>query len=241
MNALEVEGLCKQYPAFTLSNVSFAVPCGSIVGFLGRNGAGKSTMLKLIAGLVRADRGVIRIFGREQRHTDAETLGIVFGGTEFYSYKKIGTIANVYARFYRLWDEDTYRRFLAKFSLDENKRFRELSNGMKVKFLLALACSHRAKLLVLDEPTSGLDPVSRAEILAMLREFVQAEGRAVLFSTQIVSDLEKCADRVVYIRGGKIIRDAEYAEYANTPHFAGTSALEHYLLREEGVYDNADL
>ena len=243
MNLLEAEGICKKFPAFSLNNVSLSVAQGCIVGLMGRNGAGKSTLLRIIAGLAAADSGTVRICGRKQNESDREQLGIVFGGTEIYPYKPIGMIAGVYARFCRMWDAAAYRRFIDDFSLDERKRFRELSNGMKVKFLLALACSHRAKLLVLDEPTSGLDPVARAEILTMIRDHASRDGCGVLFSTQIVSDLEQCADSIVYLRGGSVVRNAPKSEYlSNCTNLHGTmSGLEGYFLYEEGVVKEPDI
>lgn len=244
MNALEVKGLCKNYASFALQDVSFYVEEGSITGFLGRNGAGKSTVLKCIAGLVHPNGGEIRIFGKPAHDTGArESLGVMFGGMEIYPYKRIGQIRRVYAAFWRDWDEGEYRRLAAQFCLDEKKRFRELSNGMKTKFLLALACSHGAGLLILDEPTSGLDPVSRAEIITFLRGFVREKRRAVFFSTQIVSDLEQCADHIVYIRGGKIVRADETRSYlSDCTNLQGTmSALEAYFLKEEGFCEESSV
>ena len=239
MNALEVCGLNKKYPAFTLESVSFCVKWGRIAGFLGRNGAGKSTTMKAIAGLVCADSGSVRIFGEERQAGGGlpASVGVLFGGAEFYSRRRLGSVASVFARFYPQWNEARYRRLLGQFSLDERKRVCELSNGMKVKFQLALACSHGAELLVLDEPTSGLDPVSRAEVHSILRAFAHEEGGAVLYSTQIVADLEKCADDVIYIRGGRIVRADEKGAFLRAyAQSDGTMpALEEIFLKEEGV------
>ena len=161
---LQVQGLRKNYPAFTLSEVSFSLEAGRIMGFIGRNGAGKTTTLKSILGLVHPDAGEIRYFGlpfaqNEQRIK--EQIGYAAGGTSYYQRRRVGEIARMTASFYPGWDDAAYRNYLRRFSLDESKCLRELSEGMKVKFLLTLALSHHAKLLLLDEPTSGLDPVSR--------------------------------------------------------------------------------
>lgn len=207
MALLEVEGLTKRYPGFTLDGVSFRLETGYIMGFIGRNGAGKTTTLKSMLGLVHADAGSVRIDGteyREDEHLAKQKLGVAFGGVDYYPRARLSDIARVTRRFYEAWDETQYRALLQRFQLDEKKRVRELSQGMKVKFSLALALSHNAKLLLLDEPTSGLDPVSREELIELLQHIVEDGEHSILFSTHITSDLEKCADYITYIRGGRI-------------------------------------
>ena len=207
MALLEVEGLTKRYPGFTLDSVSFRLETGYIMGFIGRNGAGKTTTLKSMLGLVHADAGSVRIDGteyREDEHLAKQKLGVAFGGVDYYPRAKLSDIARVTRQFYEAWDETQYRALLQRFQLDEKKRVRELSQGMKVKFSLALALSHNAKLLLLDEPTSGLDPVSREELIELLQHIVEDGEHSILFSTHITSDLEKCADYITYIRGGRI-------------------------------------
>ncbi len=207
MALLEVEGLTKRYPGFTLDSVSFRLETGYIMGFIGRNGAGKTTTLKSMLGLVHVDAGSVRIDGteyREDEHLAKQKLGVAFGGVDYYPRARLSDIARVTRRFYEAWDETQYRALLQRFQLDEKKRVRELSQGMKVKFSLALALSHNAKLLLLDEPTSGLDPVSREELIELLQHIVEDGEHSILFSTHITSDLEKCADYITYIRGGRI-------------------------------------
>ena len=207
MALLEVEGLTNRYPGFTLDSVSFRLETGYIMGFIGRNGAGKTTTLKSMLGLVHADAGSVRIDGteyREDEHLAKQKLGVAFGGVDYYPRARLSDIARVTRRFYEVWDETQYRALLQRFQLDEKKRVRELSQGMKVKFSLVLALSHNAKLLLLDEPTSGLDPVSREELIELLQHIVEDGEHSILFSTHITSDLEKCADYITYIRGGRI-------------------------------------
>lgn len=216
MNALEVRGLSKTYPAFTLKDVSFDVPQGAVVGFIGRNGAGKSTALKSILGLVHPDGGDVRFFGQDVRQHEREfkeQIGVVLGGIDFYPKKKVKTITDVTWRFYRSWDETKYRHYLELFGIDESKRVDQLSSGMKVKYLLALALSHNAKLLILDEPTSGLDPVSRDELVELFRAIVADGQRSILFSTHITSDLEKCASHITFIKDGAIFHSSTVAEF----------------------------
>ena len=223
---LKVRGLCKQYPAFTLSDVAFSLEAGRIMGFIGRNGAGKTTTLKSILGLVHPDAGEIRYFGlpfAENEQSIKGQIGYAAGGVSYYQRRRVREIAAMTASFYSQWDNDAYRRYLERFSLDENKQLRELSEGMKVKFHLALALSHHARLLLLDEPTSGLDPVSREELLEIFLRLAE-EGVAILFSTHITSDLEKCADDITYIQKGKILASKPIGEFRQ----------DYWLVRQQG-------
>ena len=207
MNAMDIRGLCKKYPAFELKDVTFSVPQGAVMGFSGRNGAGKSTTIKSILGLVHPDAGQVEILGRdfaEDERFIKENIGVVLGGIDFYPKKKIGTLTNVTRRFYENWDEEKYRHYLELFAIDESKRVDQLSSGMQVKYMIALALSHNAKLLILDEPTSGLDPVSRDELTELLRRIAADGRRSVLFSTHITSDLEKCASHIAFIKEGEL-------------------------------------
>lgn len=215
MSILEVRGLCKNYPGFSLSDVSFSLEEGKITGFIGRNGAGKSTTLGCILNLIAADSGEITVFEKSFSDSEAEikqAVGFVSGAVNFYPKKKLKTIASVTKQFYSEWDDRAYEKYMKLFSLDENKTPSALSAGMKVKFSLVLALSHKATLLILDEPTSGLDPVSRDELLEIFLT-LKDEGRTILFSTHITSDLDFCADNIIYIRNGKIIADSPIAGF----------------------------
>lgn len=164
MKTLEIENLTKVYPAFTLDDVSFSVESGRIMGFIGRNGAGKSTTLKCLLGFVHKDGGTVKFFGKDFSENEKEIksrVGYVSGGADYYVTKKLKTITAVTKRFYENFDDTAYCGYLEKFNLDENKTVKALSQGMKVKYSLALALSHNADLLILDEPTSGSIP-SRA-------------------------------------------------------------------------------
>lgn len=183
MNALEVTGLCKKYPKFTLDNVSFSVGEGRVCGLIGRNGAGKSTTLKAIMRLIAAE-GRVKVFGRDFAAEEAAVksdIGFVGGGFGFYPLKKIKAVSKAFASFYPNWNEGTYRKYLSDFGIDEEKKPSELSEGMKVKYSLALALSHGARLLVMDEPTSGLDPLSREEFCDIVLELTRENGVSVLF------------------------------------------------------------
>ena len=182
MEILRLDGLCKQYPAFRLDNVSFSMEAGSIMGLIGRNGAGKTTTLKSMLHLVHPDAGKITICGLDM-DTDERAIrsriGFVSGGASYYQRKRLRELTDVTKDFYPGWDGERYARLVRQFSLDESKRVCELSEGMKVKYQLAVAMSHKAELLILDEPTSGLDPVSRDELLRKIWGLGSCDTRTV--------------------------------------------------------------
>ncbi len=218
MSILDVRGLCKSYPAFKLSDVSFSLEQGKISGFIGRNGAGKTTTLKSLLGLVRPDVGSIRFWGKDfsaDEFAAKERIGFVLGGVNYYMDKKLKTITGVTKSFYPSWDDAAYSDYLRMFSLDESKTPAQLSTGMRIKYSLALALSHNAELLILDEPTSGLDPVSRDDLLDCFMELCE-RGITILFSTHITSDLDKCADRIIYIRNGRILAEADMRAFTES-------------------------
>lgn len=212
---LSVRGLCKKYEKFELNNVSFDLEHGTITGFIGRNGAGKTTTLKSLLNLVHPNSGEILFYGKRFKEYEFEIkqkIGFVAGGIDYYPKKKIKTITATTRRFYKKWDDKAYKHYMDIFNLDENKTPDELSAGMKVKYSLVLALSHNAELLILDEPTSGLDPVSRDDLLDVFMGLSE-EGITILFSTHITSDLDKCADNIVYIKNGKILASAGLNEF----------------------------
>jgi ABC-2 type transport system ATP-binding protein len=219
MFLLEVKHLGKHYPSFDLQDVSFSLESGRIMGFIGRNGAGKTTTLKCLYNLVSPTSGSLLYQGQEIRSIEAKAkseIGLLFGEVEYYPNKRLSAMSAVTKTFYPGWDDALYQRYLADFGLDESKKIKELSSGMKVKYGLAIALSHGAKVLLLDEPTSGLDPVSRDELLDIFLNIVSDGEHAILFSTHVISDLEKCADDITYIQKGRIlvsepVRDFEHA------------------------------
>ncbi len=219
MEILSVQNLSKHYPKFDLKNVSFSLDQGYIMGFIGRNGAGKTTTIKSILRLVHPDSGKVTVLGRdfaEEEFACKQQIGLVLGQVSYYPTKKISTIADVTRRFYPDWDANAFAGYLKRFDLDPDKTVKELSDGMRVKFALALALSHNARLLILDEPTSGLDPVSRDDLLELFQELIENSERSILFSTQITSDLEKCADFITYIKDGKIIASTSKDDLVNS-------------------------
>lgn len=217
MTILEVKSLNKSYPGFTLSDVSFSLEEGKITGFIGRNGAGKSTTLGCILDFIHADSGKITVFGKSLSDSELaikQKVGYVSGAVNFYPKKKLRTIVSVTKKFYHEWDDEVYEKYRKLFALDENKTPGELSAGMKVKFSLVLALSHHARLLILDEPTSGLDPVSRQELLEAFLE-LKDQGITILFSTHITSDLDFCADNIIYIQNGRIHTESPVSDFVD--------------------------
>lgn len=213
---LTVRNLCKHYPGFELHDVSFSIRASSIMGLIGRNGAGKTTTIKSILRLVRPDGGSVEFLGQPV-DDDAAALrreaGYVSGDLCYYPRKRLSQLTAVTRSFYSAWDSARYEALLRRFSLDDSKRVCELSAGMKVKYQLACALSHGAKLLILDEPTSGLDPVSRDDLLDLLRSLCEQDGVSILFSTHITSDLDACADDVTYLQNGTVAQSVSLAGF----------------------------
>jgi len=208
MSMLAVKDLNKRYEKFHLKDVSFSLDKGYIMGFIGANGAGKTTTLKSILNMVKADSGKVTMFGEDFYENEIEhkqKIGFMFGGTDYYSNSELKKITDVFKRFYANWDDAVYEGYMKRFKLDRNKKLRELSHGMRVKYSLVFALSHGAEILILDEPTSGLDPVARDDLLELFQELVEDGEKSILFSTHITSDLEKCADYITFINNGEII------------------------------------
>lgn len=207
-NAVEIEGLTKKYDGFTLDNISFSVPKGSIMGFIGQNGSGKSTTIRAILNIIRRDSGTINIFGMDNitdEYTIKEKIAAVFDELPFHDDLNARQLSLILSDIFKEWSNDTFRSFLDRFNLPERKKFGKFSKGMKMKLQIAAALSHNADLLIMDEATTGLDPVVRNEILEIFLEYLQNENHSILMSSHITSDLEKIADSVTFINNGRIL------------------------------------
>ena len=241
MALIEVKNAVVNYEGDTaVSGASFSVEKADYLVVLGENGSGKSSVMKAMLGLVRPDAGDITCFGKPFAGNEKELkqrLGYSTGTLAWYPGRKIREIAQVVRRFYGAWDENAYEQYLRLFALDPDKRASELSEGMKVKCNLLFALSHHAEVLILDEPTSALDPFSRDELTEVFRE-LKARGTAVFFSTHIVSDLEKCADRILYISSGEIRVNLSMKDFAEQLSLPGET-LEETVLRLERSAKNA--
>lgn len=211
-NALEVKGLTKHYKGFTLDDVSFSLPAGCIMGFIGENGAGKSTTIRLMLGLARADAGTVRLLGEDPDEGGAplrERLGVVMDGCGIPETLSLRDMRRILAAGYRTFEPDKLGALAERFQLPERKMVKDYSRGMRMKLSLAAALSHDCRLLILDEATSGLDPVVRDELLDLFLEFIQDEGHSIFVSSHILSDLEKVCDYITFIHGGRVILSEE--------------------------------
>ncbi|MBQ9947312.1 MAG: ABC transporter ATP-binding protein [Oscillospiraceae bacterium] len=214
-NSIEIKGLCRKYPQFQLKDISFNVPCGTVMGFIGENGAGKSTTIKAILGLLNKGEGSIKVLGEDAADLSPavkEKIGIVFDGLSFPETLNAVQLDKVMAGLYKTWNSEVFFGYLKRFDLPLKKKFKGFSRGMQMRLSIAAALSHDPQLLVLDEPTSGLDPVMRSEILDIFLEFMQDETHSILLSTHITSDLEHIADYITFIHKGELIFTQERNE-----------------------------
>ncbi|EON73352.1 ABC transporter ATP-binding protein [Lysinibacillus sphaericus] len=208
MNAIEIHDLHKSFVGFSLKDVSFSVPQGTVMGFVGENGAGKSTTIKCMLNLLKKEYGEILLFGKDAvEHEIAikNDIGVVFDDLHVPETLNATQLDKFMKRVFKTWDSPYYYERLTQFKVPERKRIKELSRGMRMKLSIALALSHHPKLLILDEPTSGLDPIIREEILDLFLDFMQDETHSILFSSHITSDLEKIADYITCIHNGEIL------------------------------------
>ncbi len=210
-NAIEIKGLTKRYDRFALDRMDLILPVGCVMGLIGENGAGKTTAIKSMLGLIRPDGGEIRLLGKDPQKDRSvmEDIGLVLDSGFFPPEMNARSLGTSLKYIYKNWDSKTYRDCLEKFQLDPKKQIKDYSRGMTMKLSLAAALSHRARLLILDEATSGLDPVSRDDILDVLLEFIQDENRSVLLSSHITGDLEKISDYIVFLHGGRVVMNGE--------------------------------
>ena len=215
-NVLEISNVTKDYKKFKIDNISFNLPKGYIMGFIGANGAGKTTTIKLILNMIKRESGEIKVFDldniREEENIK-EQIGVVFDECYYLEDWNLNDVEKAVGMFYKNWNSSIYEKYLKEFNLARDKKVKDLSRGMRMKLMIAVAFSHEAKLLILDEPTSGLDPVARDEFLDILRDYIEDEEKSVIFSSHITSDIEKIADYITYINNGKIIFTGEKDEF----------------------------
>lgn len=209
MNAIEVNGVTKTYSNFTLDNVSFTLPAGTIMGLVGENGAGKSTTIKLIMDAIQPDSGSISVFGKSNRDKEftqmKQDIGVVLDEAYFPEALNANDLSKIMKATYSRWDQAIYEGYIQKFHLPEKKQIKEYSRGMKMKLAIAVALSHNPKLLILDEAASGLDPMARDEILDVFNDFTRDENHSILLSSHIISDLEKICDYITFLHKGKLV------------------------------------
>lgn len=206
VNVIELKNVSKRYKSgFELKNIDLKVKKGVITGFIGENGAGKTTVIKLILNILKVDNGSIKIFGKDIYEFDKENIGVVLDNMFFPDTLNAKDLNVIFKEVYKDWDENLYNSYLEDFRIPIKSKIKELSKGMKKKLEIATALSHKPKLLLLDEPTSGLDPVIRNEILDIFLDFIQNEENSIFLSTHITSDLDRIADDIIFIDDGDIL------------------------------------
>lgn len=214
-SALEIKNLTKRYPGFTLDHVSMELPAGCIMGLIGENGAGKSTIIRLILDLAKRDGGEITVLGETlttENRSLKEHLGVVMDECNFPECMNLKEVGKMMKQCYRTWDQERFETLKKQFDLPEGKYVKEFSRGMKMKLSIAAALSHDSRLLILDEATSGLDPIVRDEILDIFLAFIQDESHSIFISSHIISDLERICDYITFLHEGRVVFSEEKEE-----------------------------
>ncbi|MFD1065020.1 ABC transporter ATP-binding protein [Oceanobacillus locisalsi] len=209
-NIIELHGVSKTLKAFTIDNMNLRIKQGFVTGFIGANGAGKSTTMKLIMNLLQPDNGDVSVFGLDYTSHEKEIkdrIGFVYDSNIFYESLNLKDISKIVAPAYTHWDQNQFKAYVDQFELPLNKPIKKFSKGMQMKASIAMALSHDAELIIMDEPTAGLDPTSRRELLDILQEVMVDGRRTILFSTHITSDLDRIADYIVLMDEGEILFD----------------------------------
>ncbi|PEE35123.1 ABC transporter ATP-binding protein [Bacillus pseudomycoides] len=207
-NIVELKNISKTYKEFSLKNVSFNIKKGFVTGFIGANGAGKSTTIKLIMDLINKDSGDIKVFGKDYQKDQVsikERIGFVYDDNIFYEDMTVQQLKKFIAPAYKKWDENQFEFYMQRFELPTNVKMKKMSKGMKMKTSLVFALSHHAEFIIMDEPTSGLDPVSRREVLDVLYDLMVDQDKTIFFSTHITTDLDRIADYIVFIHNGEVV------------------------------------
>lgn len=207
-NVIELNNVTKKFKSFSINQLDLDIKQGFITGFIGANGAGKSTVIKMIMNLLKPDAGEVKVFNQNYQNNEKaikERIGFVFDGNVFFEGLNMKDIKRLVAPAYKHWNESLFRYYMEKFELPFNKPMKRFSKGMQMKASLAIALSHDAELIIMDEPTAGLDPIFRRELLTLLQEIMMDGQRTIFFSTHITTDLDKIADYIAFIQDGELI------------------------------------
>ena len=209
MNAIKLSHINKSFGDFAIRDLNLTMPSGTICGLVGENGAGKSTTIRLLMGVLRPDSGTASVLGADVSSPEfrdvKEDVGVVLDEAYFPESLNAVQVGKIMAATYRRWDQRLYDSYLKRFDLPEKKQFKDFSRGMRMKLAIAVALSHQPKLLVLDEATAGLDPIVRDEVLDIFNEFTREEDHSILISSHILSDLEKLCDYIAFIHKGDLL------------------------------------
>lgn len=214
-NVIEIKNLKKVYDNFTLGEINLSIESGKVIGLIGENGAGKTSLIKSILNIIKIE-GEIKLFNSNNLNEDTkENVGIVLDNAFFPENLSLKDIETILKSIYKNWDTQVFQDYIKRFNLDYKKTIKNMSKGMKKKLEIACALSHHPKLLILDEPTSGLDPVVRSEVLDLFQEFMESDSHTILISSHITSDLERIADQIILIDKGKIQLNEDKDEIIN--------------------------
>ena len=212
-NVIELNKVNKKFKTFEIKDFSLKVKKGSVTGFIGANGAGKSTTLKMIMNILQPDSGEIRIFGdsyKKAEKTIKDRIGIVYDDNVFYEQLTLKEMKDIIAPSYSKWDEAQFMKYIEQFEIPLKSKTKTFSKGMKMKASLAFALSHHAELIIMDEPTAGLDPVFRRELLNILNDLMQDGDKTIFFSSHITTDLDRIADNISFIHDGQHVFSKEF-------------------------------
>ncbi|WP_096186384.1 ABC transporter ATP-binding protein [Evansella halocellulosilytica] len=207
-NVVELKNVTKKFKDFSVNNIDLHVKKGFVTGFIGANGAGKSTTIKMMMNLLKPDAGEVKLFGLDYAtHEKAikERIGFVYDGNVFFEGLNLKDIKRIVAPAYKHWDDQLFYKYIEQFELPLNKAMKTFSKGMQMKASLAIALSHHAELIIMDEPTAGLDPIFRRELLDLLQELMVDGNRSIFFSTHITTDLDRIADYIAFIQRGELV------------------------------------
>lgn len=207
-NVIEISNISKKFKGFSIDNLDLQVKKGYITGFIGANGAGKSTTIKMIMNLLKPDTGEIKLFGLDYKTHEKEIkerIGFVYDENVFFEGLNIKDIRKIVGPAYRSWDDELFYQYVEKFDLPLNKPIKTFSKGMQMKVSLAIALSHHAELIIMDEPTAGLDPIFRREFLNLLQELMLDGSRTIFISTHITTDLDRIADYIAFMQNGELV------------------------------------
>ncbi|GAA0463766.1 ABC transporter ATP-binding protein [Alkalibacillus silvisoli] len=216
-NVVELKNVTKKFNGFSVNNIDFKVKKGFVTGFIGANGAGKSTTIKMMMNLLKPDEGEVNLFGLDYKTHEKEIkerIGFVYDGNVFFEGLNLKDIKRIVAPAYKQWDDQLFNHYIEKFDLPLNKAMKKFSKGMQMKASLAIALSHHAELIIMDEPTAGLDPIFRRELLDLLRELMIDGSRTIFFSTHITTDLDRIADYIAFMQEGELVFNQSTEEVA---------------------------
>ena len=235
---IDCNNVSKRFTSFSLKNITFNLPAGYICGLIGENGSGKTTLINILSGLYSYD-GEVRISGRDycnHEYDIKQDIGVVVHGDIFEAQESLISNGNYFGRFYKKYSKNLLENYLERFNLNDKKKYKELSKGEKLKFALAFALAHEPRLLLLDEPGANFDIEFRKEFNSLLREFISDGTRSVVLSTHIISDVEKFADYILFLKNGEQVLFGDVETIREKYRMVSGEKYKIKLLKERIIY-----